>query len=384
MPEAEVFGEYEERFGPVCALLRDNLRSGVDLGASLVVDIDGETALDIWGGFCDSERTRPWHRDTIVNGWSTTKTVTNLAALMLAEHGEIDFDAPVARYWPEFAANGKRGVLVRHVLSHTSGLAGWDDPFSIEDLYDWEKSTALLAAQEPWWQPGAVSGYHGITQGHLVGEIVRRVTGIPLREFVAEQIAGPLRADFQIGAAEEDWARIAPVVPPPPVELDLLPEGEVALRSFIGPMVPASAANTADWRRATIGAANGHGNARSIARIMSVITLGGEIRGVHLLSPRTIDQIFEVQSDCVDLVLNLPLRFGLGYGLPQPETMPHVPEGRVCFWGGWGGSLVLMDLDRRMTVAFMMNRMAPGVLSSEASIDYTKSIYACLGVAVPG
>jgi CubicO group peptidase (beta-lactamase class C family) len=377
---ADIEGTCDERFGAVRSALQRNVDSGTELGASLVIDLDGEIAADLWGGYRDEARNEPWERDTITNVWSTTKTVTSLAALMLADQGELDVDAPVARYWPEFAAAGKDGVLVRHLLSHTSGVSGLDQPAVVEDLYDWDKATARFAAQSPWWEPGTASGYHALNFGHLVGEVVRRISGMPLKQFVAEEIAGPLGADFQIGAAESDWDRIANVVPPPPLPFDLEALGldSPVVKTFTGPVADANNANTPGWRQADIGAANGHGNARSVARILSVISRGGEVDGVRLLRPETIDRIFRVQASGPDLVLGVPLRFGIGYGLPMPETIPYIPDGRVCFWGGWGGSVIIMDTDRRLTISYMMNLMGPGIIGSDRSAEYVQAIYAAL------
>ncbi|HEY6525364.1 MAG TPA: serine hydrolase domain-containing protein [Solirubrobacteraceae bacterium] len=376
---AEVSGTCDARFAPVRDALAQQLEHD-ELGASIVLDIDGETVVDIWGGWCDTERRRPWERDTITNVWSTTKTVTNLAALMLIDRGEVDAYAPVAEYWPEFAANGKEAIAVRHILSHTSGVSGWDAPFAVADMYDWTSSTERLAAQAPWWEPGTASGYHANNQGHLVGEIVRRVTGLPLKRFVAEQIAGPLGADFQIGAAERDWPRIAPVVPPPPLPIDLasLPPESPTYKTFTGPVADAANANTAAWRRADMGALNGHANARSVVRIIKALSLGGTVDGIRLLSPETIDLIFDEQSHGTDLVLGVPLRFGIGFALPETETVPYVPQGRCCYWGGWGGSEIIADLDRRVTFGYMMNNMAPGIIGSDRSETYVRAAYACL------
>ena len=279
---AELSGTCDPRFDAVRGALQRNIDSGEDVGASVVVDIDGELAVDLWGGFRDEAGTVPWTRDTITNVWSTTKTVTSLAALMLVERGQLDVDAPVAAYWPEFAANGKQDVLVRHLLSHTSGVSGLDQPAVTEDMYDWDKSTARFAAQAPWWVPGTASGYHALNFGHLIGEVLRRITGTSLKQFVADEIARPLGADFQIGAAESDWGRIADVIPPPPLPFDMAALGPDSLvaKTFTGPAVDAAEANTPGWRRADIGAANGHGNARSVARILSVISRGGEVDGV--------------------------------------------------------------------------------------------------------
>jgi len=361
---AAVQGTCDTRFEPVREALQANLDSGGELGGSVTINLDGKTVVDMWGGWRDEGRTRPWEQDTIVNVWSTTKTVTSLAMLILASRGKLDVYAPVARYWPEFAAAGKEHVEVRHLLSHTSGVSGLDQPARTEDLYDWQTSTARMASQAPWWEPGTASGYHALNFGHLLGEVLRRITGKTLKQFVAEEIAAPLGADFQIGAAASDSDRIAPVVPPPPLPFDLSqfdPRSPV-VRTFTGPPADAGAANTAGWRAADIGAANGHGNARSVARILSAVTLGGRVDGTELLSEDATSLIFDQQSDGVDLVLGVPLRFGIGYGLPQLQTVPYIPEGRVCFWGGWGGSVIIMDLDRRLTISYMMNRMGAGII----------------------
>ena len=377
---AELSGSCDERFDAVRDALQRNVDSGEEVGASLVLDLDGEIAIDLWGGFLDEARTVPWTRDTITNVWSTTKTVTSLAALMLVERGQLDVDAPVAAYWPEFAANGKQDVLVRHLLSHSSGVSGLDQPAAVPDLYDWDKSTARFAAQAPWWAPGTASGYHALNFGHLIGEVVRRITDTSLKQFVADEIAGPLGADFQIGAAESDWSRISDVIAPPPLPFDLAALGpdNVAVKTFTGPAVNAAEANTPGWRRADIGAANGHGNARSVARILSVISRGGEVDGVRLLSPETIDLIFREQTNGTDLVLGVPLRFGIGYGLPVPVTLPWIADEKICFWGGWGGSMIVMDVGRKMTISYMMNKMAPGIIGSPRSEQYGQAIYAAL------
>jgi CubicO group peptidase (beta-lactamase class C family) len=373
-------GVCDARFKSVREILEANLVSGEELGASIAINLDGQNVVDIWGGWRDQARTQPWDEDTIVNVWSTTKTVTSLSVLMLVSRGQVDVHAPVARYWPEFAAAGKERIEVRHLLSHTSGLSGLDQPATIEDLYDWDRSTSRMAAQSPWWEPGTASGYHALNFGHLLGEVVRRLTGKGLKQFVAEEIAGPLEADFQIGAREADSGRIAPVVPPPPLPFDLaaMDPTSPAVRTLVGPPPDANDANTAAWYGADIGAANGHGDARSVARILSTITLGGQVDTRPMLSSDAISLIFEQQSDGIDLVLGAPLRFGIGYGLPKLETVPYIPDGQVCFWGGWGASIILMDLDRRLTVAYMMNKMGPGVIGSARSEAYVRAVYDAL------
>jgi CubicO group peptidase (beta-lactamase class C family) len=379
---ASAQGTCEDRFAAVREALEDNLASGEELGASVHVDLDGETVVDLWGGWRDEGRTTPWTEDTITNVWSSTKTVTSLAALVLVERGLLDPYAPVATYWPEFAAAGKERVEVRHLMAHTSGVSGWDKPFTVEDMYDWESATARLAGQAPWWEPGTASGYHASDQGHLVGEVVRRITGTPLKQFVAEELAGPLGADLQIGAREQDWGRNADVVPPPPLPFDLaaLPADSPVVRTFTGPVADASKANTPGWRRADMGALNGHANARSLARVLSVVSRGGEVDGVRLLSPETIEVVFDEQSNGTDLVLGVPIRWGIGWALPLPALIPYVPTGRLCFWGGWGGSLIICDLERRLTIAYVMNKMAPGIIGSPRGEAYVRAVYAALDV----
>lgn len=368
MPNVE--GVCDSRFEAMRDILQRNIDSGADLGASVAVVLEGEPVVDMWGGWANTDKTQPWQRDTITNVWSSTKTMMALSALVLADRGELDVYAPVAKYWPEFAANGKADVKVRHLLSHTSGVSGWAQPVVVDDLYDWEKSTSMLADQAPWWQPGTMSGYHALNQGHLVGEVIRRITGLKLGEFFAKEIAGPLGADFHIGLDPSQFHRVSNVVPPPPLPIDLatLDPDSVMVKTFTGPAPDASVAWTSEWRQADIGAANGHGNARSVARAQSVITNGGEVDGIRLLSPKTIDLIFDEQANGTDLVLGVPARFGIGYGLPN-EMMPVPPDSRLCFWGGWGGSMVINDLDHRMTITYMMNRMEAGLVGDTRGFE---------------
>jgi len=376
---AEVHGTFDDRFAGVRDAFAQQL-DGEELGGSIAVDVDGETVVDIWGGWRDEGRTTPWTQDTIVNVWSTTKTITALAMLTLVEKGQLDVHAPVAEYWPEFAANGKADVRVKHLMAHTSGVAGWDPPFAAEDMYDWDSSVARLAAQAPWWEPGTASGYHAQNQGHLLGEVLRRVDGRHLKRYVAEELAGPLGADFQIGAKPEDEDRIAPVVPPPPLPIDLstLDPQSAVFRCFTGPIADAANANTAAWRAADMGALNGHSNAKGVLDVMRVLSLGGEAGGVRLLSEKTIDLVFDVQADDVDLVLGAPFRRGIGFGLSPSAAVPYLPQGRVAYWGGWGGSMIVMDLDRRVTTSYMMNRMAPGIVGSPRAEAYMNAVYAAL------
>jgi CubicO group peptidase (beta-lactamase class C family) len=212
-----------------------------------------------------------------------------------------------------------------------------------------------VAAQEPWWEPGTASGYHALTQGYLVGEVLRRVTGQTVGTFFREQVAGPLGADFHIGLDPAEFGRVSNVIPPPPPDPGM-EISEMALRTLSNPLLSAEWAWTEPWRRAEIPAANGHGNARSVALIQSVVANGGEVNGVRLLSAAGCERILSEQSNGVDLVLGIGLRFGIGYGLPSPD-LPVAANDRACFWGGWGGSVIAIDMESHLTVAYMMNRM---------------------------
>ena len=355
----EVHGTCDPRFEGVRRTFAANLENGADVGASFAVTIDGEMVVDLWGGWADPGQTRPWEADTLVNVYSTTKTMSALTALLLADRGELDFQAPVARYWPEFAANGKAGVTVAHLMSHSSGLSGWKEPLAVEDLYDWEKATSLLAAQAPFWEPGTAPGYHGMTQGYLVGEVVRRITGKTLGTVFREEIAEPLGADFHIGLPASEDHRVAELIPPPPgqgmAEGDDLPELTANMSN--NPRVEVPVTQTRAWRGAEIPAAGGHGNARAIARVHAILANGGEVDGRRYLSEAGCRRALELQVEGQDLVMHIPARFGLGFGLAGP-SLP-APNPNTIFWGGYGGSLAIIDMDARTSFGYAMNRMAP-------------------------
>jgi CubicO group peptidase (beta-lactamase class C family) len=342
---ADLQGSYDDLFISVPSALAGLLDDG-DAGASVAVFVDGEPVVDVWGGFADADRTIPWQRDTITNVWSVTKTMTALCALVLADRGDLDPAAPVGRYWPEFATAGKEGVLVRHLLAHTAGLPHWDGP--IDDLYDWPAAAARLAAQAPHWEPGSTAGYHSLTQGFLVGEVVRRITGRSVGDFFADEVAGPLGADFHIGLAAEHDRRVALTVPPPSRDEDYAasaPGGSAAPAA--GTAVRVRDGNSVAWRRAQIPAASGFGNARSVALVQSVMACGGAVGGVRLLSQAGCDRAREEQFSGEDRILGMSVRYGLGYGL----------FGNSLGWGGWGGSLVMIDPEGRMAVAYVTNQM---------------------------
>jgi CubicO group peptidase (beta-lactamase class C family) len=319
-----------------------NFTSGAESGASFCATVDGETVVDLWGGWADEARMRPWQSDTIVNVYSTTKTMTALVALLLADRGELEFEAPVARYWPEFAANGKAEVKVSHLMSHSAGLPDWHEPITNNDLYDWEKVTRLLAEQAPDWVPGTEPGYHSNTFGYLVGEVVRRVTGLSLGTVFRQEIAEPMGADFYIGLPASEDARVADLIPPPgppdrPISVDVM------------------ATRTREWRGAEIPAIGGTGNARAIAQIHAILANGGVARGKRFLSEAGCRRALEVQVSGRDRILGFPIRNGLGFAVsggvfafPNPGTI---------YWGGYGGSLAVIDMDARTSIAYAMNKM---------------------------
>ncbi|HVC66209.1 MAG TPA: serine hydrolase domain-containing protein [Acidimicrobiales bacterium] len=356
---ADIQGTWDPQYEAVATTLAASLDAGTDTGASVAVLVGGEPVVDIWGGTVDEAGTAPWERDTLVNVWSMTKTMTFLCALMLADRGELDFSAPVARYWPEFAAGGKEAVEVRHLMAHTAGLPGWDEPMRPEDLADWERCTSLLAAQAPWWEPGTASGYHLVSQGYLIGEVVRRITGVSIGTWFASEVAGPLGADFSIGLPESEEPRVSIVIPPPPMDLDVLQPSEVMIRAATNPPLDATYPGHRWWRAAEIPAANGHGNARSVAMVQSIIAGRGETRGVRLLSEAGCERAFDEQIRGVDRILGFDLRFGMGYGLSS-AMMPIGP--RACYWGGYGGSLIVMDQDADLTICYAMNRMGDALM----------------------
>jgi CubicO group peptidase (beta-lactamase class C family) len=340
---AEIQGTYAKEFAPVADALAELLDTQ-DIGASAAVYVEGEPVVDIWGGHTDAERSVAWERDTIVNVMSTTKTMTALCALVLADRGELDLSAPVAAYWPEFAAAGKENVLVRHLLSHTAGLPDWPGRLVAEDLYDWSAVTARLAELPTQWEPGTAAGYHSMTFGFLVGEVVRRVSGRSLGRFFAEEVAGPLGADFHIGLPAEDDSRIARLYPPPSHSDEFSSAGADA--DSVGG-IRVKDANTEAWRRAEVPAANGFGNARSVALIQSALGNGGVAHGVRLLSAQGCEQAWHVEFSGDDRVLGQPTTYGVGFGV----------FGATFGWGGWGGSLVMTDHASRITVAYAMNQM---------------------------
>jgi CubicO group peptidase (beta-lactamase class C family) len=375
----EIHGACAPRFDGVREAFAANFDAGREVGASFAATLDGEPVIDLWAGHADRAATRAWERDTIVNVFSTTKAMTATCANMLVDRGLLDVDAPVVRYWPEFAAGGKADMPVRFLLSHTAGLAGLSTPLPIEALFDWERMTAALAAETPWWPPGTANGYHAMTFGFLVGELIRRVTGVGPGAFFREEVAGPLGADFHIGLPASEDARVAEMIAPSRTELGAggFDHESLAGRVLANPPLRPEYANRIDWRRAEIPAANGHGNARSVARVLSVLACGGALDGVRLLGEATLRRAIEPQAYAKDLVLGRTFRWGLGFMLTSAE-LPLGPNPNVFGHGGWGGSLGFADLDARVSWAYVMNRMSPGTTGDSRAAGMIGALYGAL------
>jgi CubicO group peptidase (beta-lactamase class C family) len=378
MADGSVGGFTRDKFAGVRAAFEGNLASGADLGACFTATVEGETVVDLWGGWADEAKTRPWEQNTIVNVYSTTKTMTALTALLVADRGELDFDAPVAKYWPEFAANGKSQVKVSHLMSHSAGLSGWKEKVTLEDVYDWDKVTALLAAQAPYWEPGTASGYHAITQGFLVGEVVRRITGKSLGTVFREEIAEPLGADFHIGLPASEDHRVADLIPPPPgTGIGDGEQSELNRNMSSNPPINPLDTRTRAWRAAEIPAGGGTGNARSIAEIHVLLANGGVAKGKRILSEAGCRKALEQQIEGVDLILGVPSRFGMGFGLPS--AMVPLPNPNTIFWGGYGGSLVIIDMDARTTFGYAMNKMAGTTTGDMRALGLAGAMWGAMG-----
>ncbi|MFJ9907814.1 serine hydrolase domain-containing protein [Streptomyces sp. NPDC101152] len=384
--EPDVDGHCDERFAAVRTAFEENFRERGELGAAVTVSVDGEVVVDLWGGWADAARTRPWERDTLVNVWSTTKGPTALCAHILADRDLLDLDAPVATYWPEFAAAGKEKVLVRHLLSHRAGLSGLREPHSLEQLYDWEFTTGRLAATEPWWEPGTASGYHAFTYGFLVGEVVRRVSGQLPSTFLAQEVTGPLGIDFTIGLPEKEAGRAAELVHPPAASSSeqaaifsqLTP---AALAALANPLVGAAEANTPEWRAAEIPAANGHGTARAIAALYGVFAGRGSYDGRRVLSPAAAERVREGQGSCRDLVLGagLDAETDIGLGLWLSGTNgSYGPNPRAFGHDGFGGSCGLADPESGLSLGYVMNRMGPHIANDPRKMALIEALYSAL------
>ena len=374
----EIKGTFDKNFEEVVAAFEKQYELGLDIGSSLAMTYEGELVVDIWAGSRDKAQTLPWEENTIVNVFSSTKNATSLSAYVLADRGQLDFSAPVSEYWPEFAQKGKENILVSHIMSHSSGLPGWDEPVAGHDLYDPDKVAALFETQEPWWEPGTALGYHAITVGNLMGEIIKRISGKTVGNFFREEIAEPLDIDFHIGLEDSQHSRVAEIhqaVETKPEEMFELEEGSVMQRVMTNGIITAPDALTPEWRRSEIPAAGGHGNGRSIAESMALMANGGTYKGKRIFSEDLIKFALEEQIRGNDLVLVEPLRWGIGFGLPIDNIswMGFLEEG-ACFWAGWGGSMSIAETNKKISFGYTPCLMEEGTIGAERSQNLVRSL----------
>jgi CubicO group peptidase (beta-lactamase class C family) len=345
-------------------------------GASCAVYVDGELKVDLWGGVADAATGRPWTEDTLALVYSATKGATAILCNLLAERGELELDVPVADYWPEFAANGKAGIPVRMLLTHEAGLPVVEARLTREEVLEWTLVVEALAAQAPLWEPGTAHGYHALTCGWLLGEVVRRATGRPLGQLFAELVATPLGLDLFIGLPATEESRVAALLDAPPPDMravDQLPDP--SLRESVLEMIAAMedsasllaralstngalpAPDARSWndprvRAAELPAANGVTNARSLARMYAACI--GEVDGVRLLHPRTLDDATVERVAGPDRVLVVPTRFGTGFTLPSPLFRP-LSEASFGHAGA-GGALGFADRDAGVGFGYVQNQ----------------------------
>jgi CubicO group peptidase (beta-lactamase class C family) len=373
----EIHGTCADAFSAVRDAFAANFTDRGEIGASVAVAVRGELVVNLWGGWADPGRKRPWQRDTLTNVWSTTKAMTSLCAHILIDRGELDPDAPVARYWPEFAAGGKGQITVRQVMCHQSGLTGLAVPVTVEDYYDWKKITGLLAAQEPLFPPGSTSGYQAITFGYLVGEVVRRIAGQTCGAFFRSEIARPLGADFHIGLAKSDLGRCSELqgVRPSDDEQAALAQAyanaaPAALAALLNPPLTGDEANASAWRTAEIPAANGHGTAQGLVTVFGALVDGSD----RLISAKTLQAARTSNGRHTDVVLGFPIEFGLGFGLSGPEG--HFGPNAAAFGhDGFGGSAVGADPEAGVALAYVMNRMGMNLVDDPRKMAVVDAVY---------
>jgi len=387
MADIRIEGNCDPRFERVKTAFTENFEKRNEYGAAVAVTLDGKPVVDIWAGHTDKARTLPWSRDTIANVFSTTKGMTAICAHRLVDQGKLDLDAPVATYWAEFAQAGKEKMPVRMLLNHQAGLPAIRRKLNDEDMYNWETMTSALAVQEPWWVPGASHGYHALTIGFLVGEVIRRITGKSLGAYFRDEIATPLGLDCHIGLDERDDSRCATMLaspPPPPGQVNLFEYAQqhpdsVTAYAFNNPAtaMKLGAVNSRAWRSAEVPAANGHTNARALARLYGALARGGELDGVKVLSPEGITRSYTEESFGKDEVLLITTRFTTGFMLTKPDD-PFGPNPHSFGHPGAGGSLGFADPDSRIGFGYVMNKMGPYIVVDPRTRVLIDAVYASI------
>jgi CubicO group peptidase (beta-lactamase class C family) len=375
MASAKLEGFVAAGFERVREAFAENFAAEREVGASFAVTRDGELVAELWGGFRNAARTKPWTRDTLVNVWSTTKGLAALCVALLVERGKLSYEQTVASVWPEFAAGGKGALTVAQLLSHQGGLSGLREPIAISDFADHAKIARLLAAQTPFFAPG-VSGYHAITHGFLASELVRRTTGKTLGAFFREEIAAPLGTDAWIGLPETEDARAAEMVPPLGGPNMPLPEHPAARAALGNPALDPAVPNQRWWRAAELPAANGQANAAALARIYGMLARGGEQSGRRFLSQSTLTAATRERVRCTDIVLQVPTRWAAGWMLNEGEL--YGPNRNSFGHSGWGGAFGAADPDAKLGFGYAMNQMFPNLLGDPRSLSLIAAVYASL------
>lgn len=382
--DVEIKGTIEPGFEKVKEAFAANWL-GYEVGAACSVVFKGKKVVDLWGGWLDTEFKTPWQEDTLVNVYSTTKGMGSLAMAVLADEGKLDYTAKVVEYWPEFGANGKENITVAQLLSHQAGLCGVTQRLTIEDLYDWEKMTTLLANQKPLWEPGKACGYHAVTWGYFPGELIRRITGKTLGTYFREKVAEPLKADFFIGLPDAEMHRTTYMIGANRARIAVKPPDPAAKMPAFYPIAllnpdirPFKDASSTAWRKAEIAAANGQANARGIARIYGMLANGGEIDGIRILSKKGIETalIEEVNGQEPNLVTGRNMRLARGFSLnsedfygPNPDAFGHA---------GAGGSLGFADPKANLGFGYVMNQMQVNPDDISRSKLLVDALYACV------
>jgi CubicO group peptidase (beta-lactamase class C family) len=377
-------GSYDSRFETVAEAFRENYRSEDEVGSGVSVTINGQTVVDIWGGWKDNARRGEWQRDSIVCMMSVSKGITGLTFNLLVDRGLVDVNAPVAKYWPEFARNGKAQIPVRYILDHRAALPIITDPLYPGAIYDPESICKALADQAPLWEPGTQAAYHIHTQGYLLAEIIRRVTGKTIGQFLRQEITTPLGADFQIGVtSEHDHLRAAELIPN--MNAKLLAAREAEKDNLLGKaftqnpnLTWAETMNSRPWRDSEIASGNGHGNARAVARIYSAYACGGEVDGVRLASRASIEAMLQEQHNQTELMQQRPYHQGLGVLLNTPEAVYMGPNPRSFGHHGLGGSIGFADPDAHISFAYCCNKMHSVGTNGPRAARLIKALYEAL------
>ncbi len=376
-----IAGRIARGFEPVLDAFIDNFARGEELGASACAMQAGHVLYDLWGGFTDGARTRAWDEHTIVCMMSVAKAAATTCAFVLVDEGRLDLDAPVARYWPEFAAAGKADLPVRYVLDHRAGLPVIDN-LGRGTIYDWDAVVAALARQAPAWSPGEEAGYHILTMGFLVGELVRRVSGQSLGTFWRERIARPLAIDYQIGLHSTDNARCAEFRQA--VEGTIFDAERTTPAAYVGrawiQLDVGEDFNSAHWRGAEIPGANGHGNARAVARLYAMLVGGGELEGVRIMSPQTVARMRAEQHNLTEQVMGRSYHQALGILRNSPPIVWMGPNPNAFGHHGVGGAIGLGDPDAKLAFAYGMNQMHARFDNGPRAGSLIEATYRALGI----